>query len=455
MIDVMKRLAELDAKNSNIVKESQQSVEECGMMPMEKPHTPATMNITANSGEELGDMLSALMQLAGVHKVGDEHMGAEPTPTTMTSEPSMRSVIDKMHGDDGDAEIIHGDDEETEEGLATTAGGAYLGSKAGEIVGNMIAPGVGGALGSALGGLAGGYAGSQVEETGEEDYNDEEGRHDLPMPNGEYSDEETEEGFGGGVVGGLVGRTVGAAIPVPGASIAGAYIGSKLGSAASDALSGDKKEQQPTETWDNTPTGAEDVPPSTEDALLKKSRHNQTQAGSPGGNRAGNANNPRAYATMEDRLMAEYKQFIGESIEDRIGTNPTPEKNPEKQNSFNTPAYIRRKSDPKSNESEGNSVDVQAVSNIISRFDQNMNEIGGYGDPDYKAAIAALQQGDVETAIGAVVDTYGNQNGGEVRGIDPYIQDLQDEFEYLVQGGGPGSESTEMESILKLAGLTK
>ena len=491
MIDVMKRLAELDATNPNIVKESQQSVEECGMMPMEKPHTPATMNITANSGEELGDMLSALMQLAGVHKVGDEHMGAEPAPTAMTSEPSMRSVIDKLHGDDGDTEIVHGDsEEETEEGLVTTAGGAYLGSKAGEVIGNMIAPGVGGALGSALGGLAGGYAGSQVEGTGDETgwYVTHEKRtgdpdrvagpfadqqqaqawinDNVPYPEEEpygttevgEGGEEADEGVGGAIAGGLAGRAIGMAVPVPGASIIGSYVGSKLGSAASDALSGDNKEK-PAETVDNMPTGVDDVPPYTKDAMLDKSRHNQTQAGYPGGNRTGNANNPRAHAAMEAQLMKEYKQFIGESIEDRIGTNPTPERNPEKQNSFNTPAYIRRKSDPKSNESEGmaegNSVDVQAVNNIISRFDQNMNEIGGYGDPDYKAAIAALQQGDVETAIEAVVDTYGNQNGGEVRGIDPYIKDLQDEFEYLVQSGVPGSESTEMESILKLAGLTK
>ena len=85
--------------------------------------------------------------------------------------------------------------------------------------------------------------------------------------------------------------------------------------------------------------------------------------------------------------------------------------------------------------SEGSGLDVQAINKIISRFDQNMNEIGGYGDPDYKAAFAALQQGDVETAIAAVVDTYGDQDGGEVRGMDAYIDDLQDEFEYLVQGG--------------------
>jgi hypothetical protein len=99
---------------------------------------------------------------------------------------------------------------------------------------------------------------------------------------------------------------------------------------------------------------------------------------------------------------------------------------------------------------EGSGIDVQSVNKIISRFDQNMNEIGGYGDPDYKAAIAALEQGDVETAIGAVVDTYGDQDGGEVRGMDAYIQDLQDEFEYIVQGDD-GDEGGDTDDAYALA----
>jgi hypothetical protein len=118
MIDVLKRLAELDSQNPNIIKESQE-IDECGDMPgMGHEHSsmPASINITAGSGEELSDMLSAIMQLAGVHKVGDEHMGAEMPQATLTAEPmtvgepgqsaadSMRSVIDKMHGDEGDEE---------------------------------------------------------------------------------------------------------------------------------------------------------------------------------------------------------------------------------------------------------------------------------------------------------------------------------------------------------------
>ena len=132
MIDVLKRLAELDSQNPNVIKESQE-IDECGDMPgmamaHEKPSMPASINITAGSGEELSDMLSTIMQLAGVQKVGDEHMGAEMPQATLTAEPvtvgepdqsasdSMRSVIDKMHGAGGEEDGEEDDEEETDEG---------------------------------------------------------------------------------------------------------------------------------------------------------------------------------------------------------------------------------------------------------------------------------------------------------------------------------------------------
>ena len=134
MIDVLKRLAELDSQNPNIIKESQE-IDECGDMPgmgmaQEKPSMPASINITAGSGEELSDMLSAIMTLAGVQKVGDEHMGVEHEPSTLTAEPmtvgepgqnaadTMRSVIDKMHsagGNEVSDDDQEGDEEDTDE----------------------------------------------------------------------------------------------------------------------------------------------------------------------------------------------------------------------------------------------------------------------------------------------------------------------------------------------------
>ena len=119
MIDVMKRLAELDSKNPTIVKEGQ--VEECGIMPEmgmmggmpERPPMPASINMTAGSGEELSDMLATIMQLAGVKQHGAEEpmpMGDEPA-IALTAEPEMgagdptsdmRSMIDKLNPMDGD-----------------------------------------------------------------------------------------------------------------------------------------------------------------------------------------------------------------------------------------------------------------------------------------------------------------------------------------------------------------
>jgi hypothetical protein len=113
------------------------------MMPgvmggMERPSTPARINMTAGSGEELSDMLATIMQLAGVKQhgavggeepigiepMGDEPHGGEVLALEPVNEPGdatsdMRSVLDKLHpmdtgdSDGGDHDI--GDEEETDE----------------------------------------------------------------------------------------------------------------------------------------------------------------------------------------------------------------------------------------------------------------------------------------------------------------------------------------------------
>lgn len=133
MIDVLKRLAALDADNPNVVKEGQQSVEECGMgmmpemhPPMDRPSTPATINMTAGSGEELGNLLKDIMSLAGMNNKSDPIGMAPMVPPAAALEPvggdqggekdmsptdTMRSVIDKLNPEtDDDKE----DDEEEE-----------------------------------------------------------------------------------------------------------------------------------------------------------------------------------------------------------------------------------------------------------------------------------------------------------------------------------------------------
>ncbi len=131
MIDVLKRLAELDADNPNIVKEGLQ-VEECGMMPEmmpgmgmdiapEKPSMPASINMSAGSGDELSNMLATIMQLAGQNKpvsAAPPLDNAPPAPGVLepadggSPADNMRSVIDKlnpMNGNDDDMSAAQGD----------------------------------------------------------------------------------------------------------------------------------------------------------------------------------------------------------------------------------------------------------------------------------------------------------------------------------------------------------
>jgi len=146
MIDVMKRLAELDSKNSNIdnplaagtkirmpVQEDNlpqlpdltdltelkalsgvNTVAECGMSPMmgdsRPPVATFSINATAADGDEVAGMLTQIMNLAGIHKVGPQHMpGVDGGATTLTSTPamsvaSMDTPISKIaaHGDSGE-----------------------------------------------------------------------------------------------------------------------------------------------------------------------------------------------------------------------------------------------------------------------------------------------------------------------------------------------------------------
>ena len=141
MIDVMKRLAELDSRSPTL-RENQQ-VEECGIMPEmgmmdgmpERPPMPASINMTAGSGEELSNMLATIMQLAGVKQYGQEEpMGVEPMGNepqdgeVLALEPvnepgdattDMRSMIDKLNpmntDDHGNDSHDMGDEEETDE----------------------------------------------------------------------------------------------------------------------------------------------------------------------------------------------------------------------------------------------------------------------------------------------------------------------------------------------------
>ena len=105
MIDVLKRLAELDAGNPNVinpqvVKESADSLAECSGMAPTPSH--ASINITANSGEEVSGMIKSLMGLAGISPA---HASVEQEPVTaigvdVEDEPNMNSMKDLINAID-------------------------------------------------------------------------------------------------------------------------------------------------------------------------------------------------------------------------------------------------------------------------------------------------------------------------------------------------------------------
>jgi hypothetical protein len=123
MIDVLKRLAELDKANPNrpeyIVAEAQnipvnisesKQVDECGMMSdMPRPSTPASINMTAGSGEELGDLIRAIGNLTSGHSDHSEMKPLSTTPSlgiASTDGMDMKSMIDKLN------DIDQGQDDE-------------------------------------------------------------------------------------------------------------------------------------------------------------------------------------------------------------------------------------------------------------------------------------------------------------------------------------------------------
>jgi hypothetical protein len=101
---------------------------------------------------------------------------------------------------------------------------------------------------------------------------------------------------------------------------------------------------------------------------------------------------------------------------------------------------------------EGADIDKQELMDILKRFDENMNEIGGYGDPDFNKILAALSQGDVESAVEEVFGNYSDQDGGEIRSndFDNYLEDLEDQFKDMV-GGSDDDEGGETDDGYALA----
>jgi hypothetical protein len=101
-------------------------------------------------------------------------------------------------------------------------------------------------------------------------------------------------------------------------------------------------------------------------------------------------------------------------------------------------------------EEDNGSLEAEVLQ-LLKRFDEEMNEIGGYGDPDANKIIELLKQGNVEDATEVVWYSYYDQDGGEID-MDRYIEGLQDEFEDLVQDNkGVQTEGAMSEIAIELA----
>lgn len=97
--------------------------------------------------------------------------------------------------------------------------------------------------------------------------------------------------------------------------------------------------------------------------------------------------------------------------------------------------------------SEGFGSMEERVAYLLKRFDSDMNEIGGYGDPDMKEIIQHLKNGDAESAAEVVWYAYTDQDGGEFPEKEDYVDDLQAEFEELVDGGDQDTKEGRMSDI--------
>ena len=77
------------------------TIGECGISSMGAPHSPASVNITANSGEELSSMLKDIMNLAGV-----KHSHASSTEVLPGNEPTDQLTHPEMHQQPSMHELI-------------------------------------------------------------------------------------------------------------------------------------------------------------------------------------------------------------------------------------------------------------------------------------------------------------------------------------------------------------
>jgi hypothetical protein len=85
--------------------------------------------------------------------------------------------------------------------------------------------------------------------------------------------------------------------------------------------------------------------------------------------------------------------------------------------------------------------DKDAVYKVFDWWAKYMDGVNAYGDPDYDKVMKLLNMGDIDEAVAELAYAYTDQNGGEIRNMDGYMDDLQGELEHAMGIGESMSEN--------------
>jgi hypothetical protein len=114
-------MEDLDKNTLRYLAGVKQKVDECmGAMTTQIPPTPASISVTAGSGEELSGMLKSLMTLAGVSPVTPSHMPVDDpskgpskviSAPPMSQSPDMKTLLAAMDEKDVEEDSMNPDDQ--------------------------------------------------------------------------------------------------------------------------------------------------------------------------------------------------------------------------------------------------------------------------------------------------------------------------------------------------------
>lgn len=157
-----------------------------------------------------------------------------------------------------------------------------------------------------------------------------------------------------------------------------------------------------------------------------------------------------SYGYLSDREVREFVKDVVREVESKMGEVVAQEAGIDPNQHPQTKDY-----------GPGPSPELEdEVAKLLKRFDDDAMEVGAYGNPNFKKVVAMIAKGDPGAALEEVSYSYADQDGGEVYKLDPYLDDLDDEFRALADMFGESvntesgvSESVEIDRIQRLAGL--